>query len=444
MAVSFFGAKNLSQMSKIPSPFNHACVCRVYEQNLIVTQDFILYNIRKHSQSPKAGITTMVTLLLRLFIPNPNDTENPDIRKKYGILSGIVGIFFNILLFASKLAAGILGSSVSIVADAFNNLSDAGSSIITMIGFRIASQEADPDHPFGHGRSEYISGLIVSIIILLMAVELIRTSASRILHPEETVFTPLIGAILVLSILVKLYMYCYNHALGRKINSASLQATAIDSLSDCFSTSAVLVAAVVSHFTGLHIDGWCGILVGLLIFHGGIEAARDTISPLLGQAPDPAFTDHIHKIVNQYDHILGIHDLIVHDYGPGRRMISLHAEVAAGGDILMLHDTIDNVEKRLQRELRCSAVIHMDPVMTDDKETLECRKLATDILYQIDVSLSLHDFRIVKGTTHTNLIFDVVVPYQTDYSIPELKEMIRKKLQEVSPRYFAVIQIDHP
>lgn len=386
----------------------------------------------------------MVTLLLRLFIPDQTDTENPDIRKKYGILSGIVGIFFNLFLFTSKLTAGLLGSSISIVADAFNNLSDAGSSVITMIGFRIASQEADPDHPFGHGRSEYISGLIVSIMILVMAVELIRTSISRIVHPEETAFTPVICAILVLSILVKLYMYCYNRALGRKINSAALQATAADSLSDCFSTSAVLIAALVSHVTGLHIDGWCGILVGLLIFHGGIEAARDTISPLLGQAPDPVFTDHIHEIVKQYDHILGIHDLIVHDYGPGRRMISLHAEVAAGGDILALHDTIDNVEKRLQRELRCSAVIHMDPVMTDDGETLACKALATDILHEIDCSLSLHDFRIVKGTTHTNLIFDVVVPYRTDYSIPELKERVRKRLQEVNPRYFAVIQIDHP
>ncbi len=386
----------------------------------------------------------MITILIHLFIKDAGQTDEAEVRRKYGLLSGITGIFFNILLFCAKLTAGLLSSSISVIADAFNNLSDAGSSIITMIGFQIAAQEADPDHPFGHGRSEYISGLIVSIIILVMAVELIRSSISRILHPETVLFSPVLLAVLFLSIVVKLYMYCYNQALSKRISSPALHATAADSLSDCFSPSAVLISAVISRFSGLHIDGWCGILVGILIFHGGIEAAKDTISPLLGQAPEPDFIRRIYEIVRQYQEVLDIHDLIVHDYGPGRRMISLHAEVPAKGDILILHDMIDNIEKRLQEELHCSAVIHMDPVMNDDTETLACKALAADILKQIDASLSLHDFRIVKGTTHTNLIFDVVMPYHAGYTPEGLRISIEKKLQEINPRYFAVIQIDHP
>ena len=386
----------------------------------------------------------MITLLTHLFLHGKNHTDAPEVRQKYGLISGIAGIFLNVLLFCAKLAAGILSGSISIIADAFNNLSDAGSSIITMIGFQIAAQKADPDHPFGHGRSEYISGLIVSIIILVMAVELIRSSVSRILHPEEVAFTPAILTVLALSILIKLYMYCYNRSLGRKIESAALHATAIDSLSDCFSTAAVLIASLVSHASGWHIDGWCGILVGILIFHGGIEAARDTISPLLGQAPEPDFIKRIYEIVKQYDDVLDIHDLVVHDYGPGWRMISLHAEVPAAGNLLTLHDMIDNIEKRLQRELHCSAVIHMDPVLNNDAETLACKALTADILNRIDSSLSLHDFSIVKGNTHTNLIFDVVMPYQTDYTAEALKETIIRQLRETNPTYCAVIQIDHP
>ena len=386
----------------------------------------------------------MITLLVHFLIPDRENTDSPAVRRKYGVVSGGFGIFLNILLFASKFAAGLFSGSISVIADAFNNLSDAGSSIITMIGFQIAAQEADPDHPFGHGRSEYISGLIVSIIILVMAVELIRSSVSKIIHPEPVAFTPIILITLVFSILVKLYMYCYNKALSEKIASAALRATAADSFSDCLATGTVLAAAVISQLSGCQIDGWCGILVGILILHGGYDAAKDTISPLLGQAPDPEFIRRITRIVTEYDEVLGIHDLIVHDYGPGRRMISLHAEVPAKGNILALHDAIDNIEKRLQRELRCSAVIHMDPVMNDDAETMACKTMAADVLSQIDAALPLHDFRMVKGTTHTNLIFDVVVPYHTDYTVEQLKEGVETRLREIDPAYCAVIQIDHP
>lgn len=386
----------------------------------------------------------MIKLLIRFFIQNSEQTDVPEVREKYGILSGIVGIFFNILLFSLKFLAGLLSGAISIIADAFNNLSDAGSSIITMIGFRISTQEADSDHPFGHGRSEYIAGLIVSIIILIMAFELIHSSFMKILHPEPVSFTPIVLLILAVSILVKLYMYCYNTYISKKIASTALRATATDSFSDCLATSAVLLAMLVSHFLSVNIDGYCGILVGLFILWGGIQAARDTISPLLGQAPDPKFIQNIRSIVAQYPEVLGTHDLIVHDYGPGRRMISLHAEVPAKGDILKLHDTIDNIERRLQKELCCSAVIHMDPIMNDDAETLECQELVKGILAEIDPALSLHDFRIVKGPTHTNLIFDLVVPYQTPYSIDALKDAVKRKLQEKNAQYFAVIQIDHP
>ena len=386
----------------------------------------------------------MVTLLIRLFIPDYENTDNPQVRQKYGILSGGVGICLNILLFCFKLMSGILSNSIAIIADAFNNLSDAGSAIITLVGFRISGQEADSDHPFGHGRSEYISGLIVSVIILFMALELIRSSVDKILHPQPILFTPVVLAILVASILVKLYMYAYNKILGRRISSAALQATAADSLSDSLSTFLVLAAGVVSALSGYLIDGYCGILVGVLILIGGVQTAKDTISPLLGQAPDPEFIDRIHHIVEQYDAVLDIHDLIVHDYGPGRRMISLHAEVPAKGDILALHDTIDNIEKHLQHELHCSAVIHMDPVMNDDAETNRCKALVSDILKEIDPALSLHDFRMVKGPTHTNLIFDVVVPYKTAYSIESLKQTVERQLKKINPNYYSVIEIDRP
>lgn len=385
----------------------------------------------------------MITLLTHLFIPNYEQVTLPEVRQKYGILSGGVGICLNILLFAFKLLTGILSSSISIIADAFNNLSDAGSAIITLIGFQISGQEADSDHPFGHGRSEYISGLIVSVIILFMAIELIHSSIDKILHPQSILFTPFVVAVLTASILIKLYMYYYNKALSRKISSSALQATAADSFSDALSTLLVLAAAVISHLSGFHVDGYCGVVVGFIIFAGGVQAAKDTISPLLGQAPDPDFLNQIHTIVEQYEDVLDLHDLVVHDYGPGRRMISLHAEVPAKGDILALHDTIDNIEKHLENELHCSAVIHMDPVMNDDEETSQLKLLVTKLLKEVDPVLTLHDFRIVKGTTHTNLIFDVVVPYKVSYSKEFLQQSIEQKLAKTHQNYYCVIEIDH-
>ncbi len=384
----------------------------------------------------------MVSLLARFFIKNQNDAKDPAARQAYGILCGAVGIFLNLCLFAGKFLAGTLSNSIAITADAFNNLSDAGSSIITLIGFKMAGQKPDPSHPFGHGRIEYISGLLVSVIILLMGAELLKSSVSKILRPEEMVFSPVVLGILLCSILIKCYMFLYNRKLGKRLDSAAMLATATDSLSDMLATSVVLAATLIGHFTSLTIDGWCGVLVGLFICYAGFGAAKDTISPLLGQAPDKEFVRQINDIVMSYSDVLGIHDLIVHNYGPGRVLISLHAEVPADGELLALHDTIDTIEHELRNTLHCHAVIHMDPVCTGDEQTMRLKALVTGYLKEISSAVSMHDFRIVAGPTHTNLIFDVAVPY--DFPLPdnELSEKIKARIRQDNPSYFAVIDID--
>lgn len=384
----------------------------------------------------------MVTLLTKIFIRDSQNTSSPAVRQAYGMLCGAVGIVLNLLLFAGKFFAGLLSGSIAITADAFNNLSDAGSSIITLIGFRMAGQKPDPGHPFGHGRIEYISGFLVSLLILVMALELIKNSVEKILHPQELTFSPVIVVILAVSILVKCYMALYNARIGRQIGSAALKATATDSLSDMLATTVVLAATLTAHYAKLSIDGYCGVLVGLFILYAGFQAARDTLNPLLGQAPDPAFVKQIEEIVMSYDTILGIHDLIVHNYGPGRVLISLHAEVSADGNLLKLHDTIDLAEHRLHSELGCSAVIHMDPVCIHDEQTQRLKIMAQHVLSTIDGRLTLHDFRIVTGPTHTNLIFDVVTPYDFDYSDAGLCELINRRLKEQDASYCAVIEVD--
>lgn len=384
----------------------------------------------------------MITLLSKLFLHNHSDLKSPAARQAYGVLCGAVGVFLNLCLFAGKFFAGLISHSIAITADAFNNLSDAGSSIITLIGFRIAGQKPDPDHPFGHGRIEYVSGLLVSVIILLMGVELLKSSVSKILHPEELAFSPVILTILVVSILVKCYMFFYNKTLGKKLDSAAMSATAADSLNDALSTAVVLAATLTAHFTGLAIDGWCGILVGLFICYSGCHAAKDTISPLLGQAPDRDFVQQINDIVMSHPTILGVHDLIVHNYGPGRTLISLHAEVPADGDILELHDLIDTIEHELKNTLHCHAVIHMDPVCVGDKETARLKELVKGYLAEIDTAITMHDFRIVTGPTHTNLIFDVVVPYGFSMTDEELTEVIDSRVRLDNPSYYTVIDVD--
>ena len=385
----------------------------------------------------------MIEFLARVFIRHRDGLSPSALRQAYGQLCGAVGIGLNLLLFVGKLFAGTISGSIAITADAFNNLSDAGSSLVTLLGFRLAGRKPDPEHPFGHGRMEYISGLAVAGLILLMGVELGKSSLKKILSPEEIVSSPLVLAILAVSVAVKLYMFYYNRSIGKKIKSAAMSATATDSLSDAVSTTAVLIATLVGQFTGLNIDGWVGLLVALFILFSAYKAAKETLSPLLGQTPDPEFVDRIEQIVLSYPEVLNIHDLIVHDYGPGRVMISLHAEVSADGDLLQLHDVIDNAEHRLKKELGCMAVIHMDPIITNDAHTDALRMAVAEKVKSIDPRLTIHDFRTVSGPTHTNLIFDVVVPYDVKLTADEVRRRIGALVKELDENYFAVVQVDN-
>lgn len=368
-------------------------------------------------------------------------------RSAYGKLCGIVGIFLNILLFLGKFIAGMISNSIAITADAFNNLSDAGSSLVTLIGFKLSEQKPDSEHPFGHGRMEYLSGLVVSAVILMMGFELVKDSIDKILHPTEVEFSIIVLSILIVSILLKLYMALYNFQYGKKYESGTLKATATDSLSDCVSTTVVLIATVIGHYTDVQIDGFCGIAVGILIFVAGINASRETLDPLLGQPPEPEFVDQIEEMVLSFDKetIIGIHDLIVHDYGPGRRVISLHAEVPAEGDMLALHDVIDNLEMKLRTELGCLTTIHMDPVVTTDERVAELKEKCNEIIKNIGTKLTLHDFRVVFGDTHINLIFDVVIPFEFALSDAETIKLIQEKIWEkIGKKYFIVVTIDKP
>lgn len=385
----------------------------------------------------------MVTLLAKRFIRDYENIKSPLVRHSYGMLCGVVGILLNILLFAGKFFAGIFSGSIAITADAINNLSDAGSSFITLAGFKLASQKPDSDHPYGHGRIEYLSGLFVSLLILLMAVELLKSSIDKILHPQTTIINPIVITILTLSILVKLYMSYYNQKIGKKIDSAALLATATDSRSDCISTLFVLISSLISLFTGIQIDGYCGLLVGIFILYSGFQAAKDTISPLLGQAPDKELVKEIEKIVTSHELILGIHDMMIHDYGPGRVIVSLHAEVPSDGDILEMHDLIDHIEQDLANMCNCEAVIHMDPIAVNDPEVDSLKAKVNHVICRIDPELKFHDFRMVKGPTHTNLIFDVLVPYRFPMSDSELVNVIEDKVKELDSTYFVVIKIDH-
>ena len=379
----------------------------------------------------------MISLLARLFLK-----DKTDLRRAYGVLCGAVGIGLNVLLFLGKFLAGSLSGSIAITADAFNNLSDAGSSFVTLLGFQLAGQEPDSGHPFGRGRIGYLSGLVVSMLILLMGVELVKSSINKILPPAPVDFSPLVLIILCASIGVKLYMAFYNRGVGKQLDSAAMLATAADSLSDSVATTAVLIATLVGHFTNLLIDGWVGILVALFILWSGIKSIKETVDPLLGTPPTHEFVEEIRDLVMASPGIIGIHDLIVHDYGPGRRMISLHAEVSAAADVLPLHDEIDNVEKMLQERLGCHAVIHMHPIITDDGVTEETRQRVVTLVHCIDDAINIHDFRMVAGPTHTNVIFDAVVPFGFRLSDEEVSEKISSAVRALDGNYYAVVTVE--
>lgn len=383
----------------------------------------------------------MITLLAKLFL-KPEGKDPAALRRGYGVLCGAVGIGLNILLFAGKFLAGTLSGSIAITADAFNNLSDAGSSFVTLLGFQLAGQKPDIHHPFGHGRMEYLSGLAVSVLILLMGYELAQSSVDKILHPAAVDSSPLVIAILCVSIAVKLYMCLYNRRLGKKLNAPAMMATALDSLSDSVATSAVLLATLAGQLLDVKIDGWVGLVVAAFILWSGIKAAKETIDPLLGTPPTPELVGQIRDLVMAHPGIIGIHDLIVHDYGPGRVMISLHAEVPSSGDVLDLHDEIDNVEKELKEKLGCEAVIHMDPIVTDDGLTSQTRERVAALVKCIDDDISIHDFRMVTGATHTNLIFDAVVPFGFRLTDQQVEEKIQTAVRALDGTYFAVVHVE--
>jgi cation diffusion facilitator family transporter len=385
----------------------------------------------------------MLTFLIHRFIPDKDNTGDAGVRRSYGILCSIVGIALNVLLFAGKYTAGLISGSVAIRADAFNNLSDAGSSFITMVGFHFSGMKPDKDHPFGHGRIEYISGLAVSVLIILMGFELAKSSVQKILHPSAIDTSPLVIGILIASILVKLYMAAYNRSIGARIDSAAMKATATDSASDTLATTVVLISTLLSAFTGIQVDGWCGVLVSVFILKAGYEAAKDTLSPLLGQAPDSEFIRQIEEIVMAHEEVVGIHDLIVHDYGPGRTMISLHGEVPGNGDIYVLHDAIDHIERELREKLHCDAVIHMDPIAVDDETVRTLKEKIVQGLEHMNLHLTLHDFRIVQGPTHTNVIFDVVIPGDCPKTEDEVRTEVEDLVRTSGENFYPVIQLDH-
>lgn len=385
----------------------------------------------------------MVTLLAKIFIKNQNDMKSPAVRQAYGILCGAMGIFLNLCLFTGKFIAGSLSNSIAITADAFNNLSDAGSSVVTLAGFKMAGQKADKDHPFGHGRIEYLAGLLVSLAILLVGVELAKTSVDKILHPAQVEFSYLSMGILAAAICVKLWMYRFNRCLSKKLGSAAMAAAAADSLTDSAATAVVLAGAAVGRFTGVHIDGWAGILVALFILYTGFSSARDTLNPLLGEPPDPALVQEIKRTVLAHSEVTGVHDLIIHDYGPGRSMMSMHAEVPQHADILHIHDTIDNIERELGEKFSTVAVIHMDPIATDDPQTLDLRQQVSELVRALSPEASIHDFRITPGPIHTNLIFDLLLPYGLKLSDGEaVAEVGRLVREQVGASFYCVVSVD--
>lgn len=385
----------------------------------------------------------MTDFLIKHFIRDSENTQDVAVRTAFGNLAGAVGIVCNVFLCAAKLLVGIIFGSISITADAVNNLSDASSSVITLLGFKLSSRPADEEHPYGHARIEYLAGLCVSVMILVIGVELARSSLDKILHPTPVVFSWLTVFVLALSIAVKLWMALFNRNIGRKIGSSTLEATAADSRNDVISTSAVLAAALISHFTSLSLDGWMGLAVAVFIFFSGLGVLKETLNPLLGEAPSEEMTEYIARKVLSYEGVLGTHDLMVHDYGPGRCFASVHVEMDAKEDVLKSHDIIDNIERDFHEQDNIHLVIHYDPIVTGDEAVGSMRTWMQEKVRMISPQLSIHDFRMVQGRSHTNLIFDVVVPHNFECSDQVLRQKIQQLVSGEETRYYTVVTIDH-
>ncbi|MCH5272260.1 MAG: cation transporter [Lachnospiraceae bacterium] len=385
----------------------------------------------------------MTKFLIKRFVKNYEDVQNPEVRAAYGKLSGLVGIFCNVVLFGVKFLLGTLAASVAVTADAVNNLSDASSGVVNLLGFKMASRPADKEHPYGHARYEYLAGLTVTVMILVIGVELLRGSISKILHPKPVEFGFVLAVALAAAIVVKIWMAFFYRNIGKRISSQTLLATAADSRNDVLSTGAVLLAAIVSYVTKVELDGYIGVLVAVFILRSGLGLIRETLDPLLGKAPDAGTVEEIRQKIMGYPGVLGTHDLMIHDYGPGRQFASVHVEVAAEEDVIKSHDVIDNIERDLYAEMNLHLVVHMDPIITKDEAVRDLRKWLSTEIKKVEPELTIHDFRLVQGTTHTNLIFDCLVPWGIAQSDAQIKEAVEELVKETYPNYYCVITVDH-
>jgi len=384
----------------------------------------------------------MLKLLIHIFIKDKDNVASPAVRRAYGTLCSVYGIMLNLLLFAGKFIASRLSGSVAITADAFNNFSDAGSSVITLLGFAISAKKPDPHHPYGHGRAEYLAGLALAVMIGAVGLELAMSSVEKILHPVQPVLNIPVGIILIVSILIKLYMAIYNHVIGKRISSPAMAATAADAISDCLATSAVLASMIIAHLSGINPDGWAGLIVACFILLAAYKAARDTVSPLLGQAPDVQLVRDIEATLYKYPEVLGIHDLMLHDYGPGRRFVSLHAEVDGYAEMFAVHDAIDAAEMEIKEKFNILATIHMDPIEAEGSQIMQLKNAVEQELQVLCPQLSIHDFRRVPGPSHTKLIFDAAVPAYLPMSDDMLCSQIQRIVAEKWEKHYTVVNID--
>ena len=384
----------------------------------------------------------MTKLLCKLFVRDHQNTKDPAVRRAYGTMVSLVGIVVNVLLAALKLVAGVISGSVSITADAWNNLSDAGSQVISLISFKISAKPADRDHPFGHARIEYVASMIVSFLVLLVGVDLLKESIAKIGEKFTVVYSTGILVILALSVIGKLWLFFFHRSVAKKISSTVIRATAADSLSDAAATAAVLVSAIVSRLFGIQTDAYMGIAVAAVILIAGVKILNETKNSILGGAPDPEVVEGIVALTREVPEVLGIHDMVVHSYGVGNTIASFHAEVDGGANVFVIHDAIDNLEKKIFSDLGVRATVHMDPIVTDDEKVDALRAMVTRTVKELDSRLGIHDFRYVEGTTHSNLIFDVTVPFEVKESDGELKERISSAISQKEPAFFAVISVD--
>ncbi len=387
-------------------------------------------------------LSDMTSLLLKLFVKDYEKTNDSNVREKYGTLGGLVGIVVNMIIAAAKLIIGSFSGSISITADAVNNFSDAGSSIITLIGFKMANKPADEDHPYGHGRIEYISGFIVAFIVLIFGVELMKSSVERIINPAEITYSIWAIVILVLSIAGKIWLGLFNRKLGKAINSTAMTAVFTDCISDSGATAVTIISMLLAHFAKINIDGILGVIVAIIIIIAGINIIRDTLNPLLGQAPDKELVNSIAETVLSFDKVVGIHDLVLHNYGSTKTFGSIHVEVPANENVLVVHEIMDNIELEIKKKYGVDIVAHTDPIETDNELVENNKKFVIDIINKIDEKLTIHDFRLVSGPTHTNLIFDVVLPYSVKMNENEIKQLISNRVKESKHEYNCVITVD--